>query len=34
MKLAVRAISTTVRAAVVAGRLYKVVKCSPGSAAM
>jgi hypothetical protein len=34
MNVAARAMSTTVRAAVVAGRPYNVVKCSPGSAAM
>ncbi len=34
MKLAVRAMSTTVRAAVVAGTPYSVVTCSPGSSAM
>ncbi|MFY9865290.1 MAG: hypothetical protein WBF20_10920 [Trebonia sp.] len=34
MKLAVRAISTTVRAAVVAGTPYSVVRCSLGSSAM
>ena len=34
MNVAARAISTTVRAAVVAGRPYNVVKCSLGNAAI